>query len=309
MRRLTLLLLVTALGLSCSRNTPPVIEIMIADPDSVYPRDTVNLGFIAPFGNKDVLHFEWSCASGRIILPTFPAKSYGWVASVVPGVYFIKLEVSINELVTTDSIKVIVQDTIGTFTDARDGHLYKWVKIGSQIWMAENLAYLPEVSPSSIYSESRKQFYVNGFEGTDIAAAKTSDNFKFFGVLYNDPASTDACPTGWQLPDTVNWKILTQYLGNDAAGDLKSITGWKKDYWGVDGNGNNSSGFNAFPGGCYYYTYGHGGYGAFNPPGETAEFHSQNGRIFSLLRSNSYFRIGSSKKEDGYSVRCIRKNG
>jgi hypothetical protein len=39
----------------------------------------------------------------------------------------------------------------GTFTDERDGREYKWVKIGDQIWMAENLAYVPYVcAPDSL---------------------------------------------------------------------------------------------------------------------------------------------------------------
>jgi len=68
------------------------------------------------------------------------------------GFYSVSLEVmDAGELTDCITYTVMVtsggKEKDGTFTDPRDGHTYGYKVIGSQIWMCENLAYLPEVSP------------------------------------------------------------------------------------------------------------------------------------------------------------------
>ena len=40
-----------------------------------------------------------------------------------------------------DATKVCPESKRGTFTDDRDGRVYKYTTIGDQVWMAENLNY------------------------------------------------------------------------------------------------------------------------------------------------------------------------
>ena len=135
------------------------------------------------------------------------------------------------------------------FTDSRDGKVYKAVKIGTQTWMAENLAWLPAVVGQATYSNSVIYYYVYGYNGTDKDAAKATDNYKTYGVLYNWKAALAACPAGWHLPTDAEFTTLTTFLGGGgvAGGPLKETgtTHWTSQSAGAT----NSSGFTALPGG------------------------------------------------------------
>jgi uncharacterized protein (TIGR02145 family) len=153
-------------------------------------------------------------------------------------------------------------DKAGTITDSRDGHRYKWVKIGTQTWMAENLAYLPSVNPVKDESSDSGHYYISEYKGNDLIEAKSHPNYITYGALYNWEAAKQACPTGWHLPGEGEWTILEKYLGmgpEDEYGSLWRRTGLvgpklkSESHWFPMGNGNNSSRFKALPGGKDWY--------------------------------------------------------
>ena len=149
----------------------------------------------------------------------------------------------------------------GTFTDSRDGHLYRWVRIGDQVWMAENLAYLPRVDRVSDAQFEQERYWVYGYFGSDVAEARQTDAYKTYGVIYNWQGARTACPAGWHMPTEEEWQQLEVTAGMDpadaprrgwrASGDvgrkLKARTGWKEN------GGDDSFGFAALPGGMRGY--------------------------------------------------------
>ena len=158
------------------------------------------------------------------------------------------------------------------FTDGRDGHKYRMVRIGIQTWMAENLAYLPAVAGPQTGSDTLPFFYVYGYDSTIVDSAKQyrfrykdpliSDSFKVFtyktyGVLYNWPAAGVSCPPGWHLPSEADWNLLIETVGSPVGGKLKEIGRKHADadttHWLTPNTGaTDSSGFTAIPGGERY---------------------------------------------------------
>jgi uncharacterized protein (TIGR02145 family) len=114
----------------------------------------------------------------------------------------------------------------GTFPDPRDNREYTWVRLRNQTWMAENLAYLPQVSPAQKGSVFIPQYYVYDYQGNDVFAAQMELNYSRYGVLYNWTAAGHACPAGWHLPKDKEWRTLEKNLGMKPY-DLE-FTGWRE---------------------------------------------------------------------------------
>jgi len=223
------------------------------------------------------------------------------------------------------------EETSGTFVDERDNREYSWVKIGEQIWMAENLKYLPSVVGPGTGSNSEAYCYVYGYDGTSISAAKATENYATYGVLYNWTAamngaeSSDAnpsgvqgiCPDGWHLPSDAEWKQLEMYLGMSET-DVNS-TGWRgtveggklkeagTTHWADPNAGaNNESGFTALPGG---YRFSNGDFNYIRNYGNwwsSTGYDADDAWNRYLLCNNSNVDRGYNSKSMGFSVRCLR---
>jgi len=162
--------------------------------------------------------------------------------------------------------------------DNRSGsQSYKTVQIGTQVWMAENLSYATA-------------------SGSTCNA--TGNHCLTYGRLYNWDAAKMACPTGWHLPDTTEWKTLAIQVGGMAqAGKvLKTTAGWTLV------NGTDAFGFSALPGG---YTFSTSvldiGYDAFF---WTATAYGSNA-YFILLDQSDLMKRNTTITSDRYSVRCL----
>ena len=113
----------------------------------------------------------------------------------------------------------------GLFTDKRDGKKYRAVKIGDQIWMAENLNYA--ANGSTCYNNN-------------------SGNCAKYGRLYDWNTAMNSCPSGWHLPSKSEYEALDNVVGGEevAGKKLKAKSGWSNG-----GNGTDEYGFSALPGG------------------------------------------------------------
>lgn len=170
--------------------------------------------------------------------------------------------------------------------DSRNGQTYNIVRIGNQVWMAENLNY---------YTSSGSWYY----NYDSISYAET------YGRLYDWETAQNVCPAGWHLSWYLDWSELIDYLGDSqtAGGKIKE-TGY--DHWDPPNTGaTNITGFTALPagkkdfeGGFYHMGY----YAKFWTP---AQFDEGWGRTFEVRSDSERLFGGTTSNQTAFSVRCV----
>lgn len=144
-----------------------------------------------------------------------------------------------------------------------EGRTYKTVLIDGVTWMAENFAYLPEVTKLDTRSTDDACAYVYDYDGDSVNDAKATEYYKTYGVIYNFAAAVAYCPAGWHLPTQEEWAALEKANGmtdseiaddsysgrGDIANKFKSTKIWSTP-------GTNDTGLNIIPAGYMNSGYG-----------------------------------------------------
>jgi uncharacterized protein (TIGR02145 family) len=203
---------------------------------------------------------------------------------------------------TPDTLSI----TYDTLTDTRDGKAYKTVKIGKQIWMAQNLNY---ETPSGSWCYNDRDSYC-----------------KKYGRLYSWWAAKSVCQSlgsGWRLPARADWDNLALAVGGqlyerpslpewhmpnmpkwhvwESAGrELKSSSGWYNN-----GNGTDAYGYSALPGGFRGMGEGFGEVGEYAYWWASEESITENAYIRYVYYNCDTLGEEARYQSFGFSVRCV----
>ena len=196
----------------------------------------------------------------------------------------------IKSLLLTIAILVIVisslAQTKSSFTDHRDGKVYKTVTIGTQTWMAENLAFKAA--------------------GGCWAYNNDPEKVKTYGYLYTWETAKKVCPAGWHLSSKDEWSALVTSLGGEpVAGEKIKEAG--TDHWQKPvSEASNETGLTILPGGFrndenVFYDLGYMYFGWCSTEEDTEK--ADHVLIYSHTKS---VVISYINKNFGFSVRCVK---
>jgi uncharacterized protein (TIGR02145 family) len=198
-------------------------------------------------------------------------------------------------------------DDDGVVCKDADGNVYKTVKIGTQVWMAENLKVTQLNDGSPMTNKTVDGDWQNLTAPGYCYYNNDITNKTGYGALYNFYAvkSDKLAPTGWHIPSEAEWQVLINFLGGEAVagGKLKEkgFVHWKDP----NTDATNNYGFSAVGGGHRHPSIG---FFALNETGFywTTDIDGN----YAICREINYDDANcvnwTTSLNQGFSVRCIK---
>lgn len=139
----------------------------------------------------------------------------------------------------------------GEILDVRDDQVYKTVKIGDQIWMAQNLNFEVDSSFCLYNIQPSCELYGRFYRWEAAMKVVYGKKFSFFGNHQG------VCPGGWHIPTNAEWidlmknydknfeesETMSEFVFNGTFGTLLSSQTWKKTALAEGLELENTSGF------------------------------------------------------------------
>ncbi len=211
------------------------------------------------------------------------------------------------------------EPVFGELTDARDGRVYKTVKLGSQEWMAENLNYAAEGSLCYEDDEKNCEKYgrlYNWEVALDTSNRGCGDNFSGCRLRSDFQPREGICPDGWHVPEHAEWDTLFAYADahgeGESAGD--ALQAYYRDDYLEKTYSSDRFGFNVLPAGVFNGK-------EFSGLGTSSEFWTASIETtdwlsyISITPSTIHFVKGSGSNvymthiSHAVSVRCVKGQG
>jgi uncharacterized protein (TIGR02145 family) len=213
----------------------------------------------------------------------------------------------------------------GSFEDTRgDTTSYKWIKIGTQTWMAQNLNYgsqvldsLGDASQSNdskaekfCYDDESSKCDTEGglYQWAEAMALPSICDTTLCADSIKSPIHQGICPKNWHIPSAAEWDTLGTFLSTaDSAGAMLKLNGTGFENWDASTyNKGNPYEFSAQPTGLRFDGGGFYSRGSLAIFWEAAEIDAFNANDRNLdTNHTNLFKIPDIKLS-GFSVRCIQ---
>jgi uncharacterized protein (TIGR02145 family) len=250
--------------------------------------------------------------SGNCTLLNLQELAEGYLILLAQNAELDSLLADCNGTSTSDQPSPCAGENVVTY----HGYDYDIVEIGDQCWFAENLQTERYVNGDLLEGNLSDGEWSSTASGAQAVRNNDDSNLPSRGRLYNWFAVVDTrglCPSGWHAPTDAEWMTLEVQLGMpqsevEADGSRGTAEGQALKSSASDSppwNGNNSAGFNAFPGGKRS-DGGSYSYGTTDCLIWTSSTLDGNSAWLRDLDGDSHIERYAYPYRHGFSVRCVK---